>query len=636
MASRFENPQGFPGWWRAGFSLIIAGQAMMVSLGLNTTDEPPAFGSLWYIAIHALLVFSALITLVLLGGALFSNFLYAVRRRRLTVEALFVASILGAFVVSLQSTLLGHGPLYYEVISIVLVIYTFGNSLKAHATAEAQNILSRARAAYASAWLRQEGALVRVPVSSLRPDDLVVIKPGEMSTVDGIIVEGQAFVTLASITGEPSAVPFAAGQHLPAGAFSVDGLLTVRVTSTARSIDVIFDSLTAGAPSVYEQLADRVTQWFLPIVAGLALAAFVLWSTFGTLGQAITSAMSILLVACPCALGMATPLAVRSFLFSLSRYGWRGRSGQLVERLARIDTVFFDKTGTLTLADLKITDARWNIIQNLSPTELQGLCACVENTLEQPIARAFAVWQALPGAHLQTLRVHPGQGISAELVYKEKSHTLLIGSEAFAAAQGSWPALPAGKRLVYASLDGQCAGVIALSEEPRAQMYQLLQTLLGRGLRVEVLTGDSAPQVDFPTGVTVHAGLSPQDKAVHVTQAQAQGRAVLFVGDGINDTLAMNAAHASLALAEGAALGHAAATAVVSGPGLEALPQALTLAQKASRVLGWNLRFAAYYNFLGMGLALLGVLHPVVASVLMLGSSAVVAWRAVGAAERAA
>lgn len=328
MSSRF-TPSSAPGWWRIGAALVILGQTMLLGLGLNITEEAPTLGSPGYVVLHGLLLASVVATFFLLGGAVFGNFLSALRRGRLTVEALFVVSLLGALVVSLKSTLTGAGPLYYEVVSTVLIIYTFGNALRQRAFDEAQAIVHHARHSYATAWRLQGDQLVRTPVQALKVDDLVVIKPGEMSTVDGIITQGQAFVTLASVSGEPAAVPMQPGDHLPAGAFSTDGLLTVRVTSTARSVDAVFAQLTSGTPSRYQDLADRVTGWFLPVVGAVALAAFVWWS-FVSIDVALTSAMSVLLVACPCALGMATPLAVQSVFARLGQFGWRARSGQLI------------------------------------------------------------------------------------------------------------------------------------------------------------------------------------------------------------------------------------------------------------------------------------------------------------------
>lgn len=613
-----------------GAALVILGQTMLLGLGLNITEEPPILGSGGYIVLHGLLILSVVATFFLLGGAVFGNLLSALRRGRLTVEALFVGSLLGALVVSLKSTLTGAGPLYYEVVSTVLIIYTFGNALRQRAFNEAQTIVAQARQNYATALKLQDGQAVPTTVDKLCADDLVVIKPGQMSTVDGIITQGRAFVTLASITGEPAAVPLQPGDHLPAGAFSVDGLLTVRVTSTARSVDAVFEQLTSGAPSRYQDLADRVTAWFLPVVGLVALAAFVGWS-FVSIDVALTSAMSVLLVACPCALGMATPLAVQSVFARLGQFGWRARSGQLIERLAAVDTVFFDKTGTLTLSDLRIADTSWQSNLPLTPAQVQGLVALAQQNIPQPIARAFDVWQPLPGAQLKELRVHPGQGIQAALHFNERTYLLRVGRQAFAqeTTSGPWPTAPVGKRLVFVALDHQPAGIVSLVEASRPQTDKLLEQLRARGLRVEVLTGDPQPQISLP--VPIHAGLSPDDKARRVADAQTQGAKVLFVGDGLNDAPALTQAFCSVAVAEGAPLTHAAATAVVDGAGIEALPHALELSQKASAALAWNLRFAAVYNFLGIVLAALGVLHPVAASFLMLVSSMVVAWRSVSA-----
>ena len=644
MTSRvqaLDEDANFPGWWQVALALVISGQAMMVSLGLNTTDEPPAFGSFFYWGVHGLMLGSALLAVLLLGGPLYRNLLRSWREKRLTIESLFVVSLLGALVVSLQSTLTGSGPVYYEVVSLVVVIYTFGNSLRANAAREAQKILKESRESYAYAWVQAEGELRRVPLASLTVESLFVVKPGELVPVDGVVQQGRAFVSLSSINGEPLPVAVQPGDTLPAGAFSVDGLLTVRVGSTARSIDAIFAALGQSAPSVYQQLADQVTRWFLPVVGGIAAITFVVWTLISGVPLGITNAMSVLLVACPCALGIATPLGVQSFLYALARDGWRARSGQLVERLAQVDTVFFDKTGTLTFSNLKISKEAWLPLEKLSPEEIRGMVALAEQSVNQPIALAFAAWQPLAEAGLASLRVHPGEGVSAEVSYRGATHCLFIGRKEFLLAQK----IPVEQfsqvksledfsaRQIFVGVEGCAAGVVTLSEDPRPQMAQMLERLLQRGLRVEVLTGDAHPQIDFDPRVKVHAGLSPQQKAKRVADAQQAGARVLFIGDGINDALAINQAFCSVAIAEGAPLSHAAALAVVSGTGLEKLPEALATAQSSSSALRWNLQFAAIYNMIGILLASMGILHPVVASLLMLSSSVVVAWRAMAAVQ---
>lgn len=653
MPSRFtsaDKSKDFPGLWQVAVALVIAGQAMLLSLGLNTTEDPPIFGSSIYIILHGILISSSLIVLILLGGPLWRNFIKNLRARRVTIESLFIVTLIGALGVSLQCSLTGAGHIYYETVAVVLVIYTFGNTLKANATREAEKILAASRAAYAQAWVYKDNYLTnnslnndkynnltKKNVSDLRVDELIVVKPGEMIPVDGVIIQGQAFITQASLTGEPTPVAVGVGDHVQAGAFSIDGLLTIKVTTTARTIDAIFNNLENVAPSQYEQLADRVIRWFLPVVAVIALVTFLFWSFHVGLSLALAHSMSVLLIACPCALGIATPLGVRSFLYALSRYGWRGRSGQLIERLAACDTIFFDKTGTLTLADLKICSEDITPVDNLSADEIRGLIALCQQSVSHPIAQAFYSWPVLPGSRIENLRVLPGEGLSAEIHYandKNKDISLNIGSYEFLnRLKIPLPNIPAQKT-IFVSVNKTYAGSITLAESPRPQIFQMLEELLAQGKQVEILTGDMHPQITFDPRVSVHAGLSPHQKAARVTDAQQkENKRVLFIGDGINDTLAMKEAFCSLAVGEGAPLGHAASMAVVQGEGLLGLPQALTLAQRARGVLAWNLQFAALYNFIGITLAAAGLLHPVAASLLMLASSIVVAWRALDAAH---
>ena len=641
--SRFADKNSRLNWWRIGLALVVSGQAMMISLGLNLAEEPPEFGGVLYWSLHGVLIVSALVVLFLLGGPLFVNFFESFRQKKITVEALFLVSLVGAFVLSLHSSFTGSGSIYYEVVSLVVLIYTFGNTLRAKAFAEARQILSSARAAYAFVWQRQsDGSLKKTPVEALKTGDVVVVKPGELITVDGIVESGRAFVVMASITGEPSEVLVEAGSRVSAGAVSVDGMLTIRVGSTARSIDAIFETLASPTPSITEQLADRVVGWFLPIVVGITIISFFIWLPFRGAGFALECAMSVMLVSCPCALGIATPLCVQMFFHRLGAWGWRGRDGSFVEKLPQVDTIFFDKTGTLTLSDLKINfvSTSESITEKFSEEEIKGIAALVEQAVEQPIARAFKEWSPIADAKLEVLKVHAGEGISAEVLFQNKTLKVLLGRKEFIEAQenlsGTWTHEKESKRKVWMSISNTRAAIIGLNEEPAPESNQLLETLLQKGYEIEILTGDPQPAVKFDARIKVHVGLKPEDKKHLVEAAQKytperKGKNVLFIGDGLNDALAMKAAFASIALSGGASLTHAAADVVTTTQGLTFLPLAVSLAHRSVRILDWNLRFSALYNLLGIALAAGGLLHPIAASLLMLSSSVVVAWRALAA-----
>jgi P-type E1-E2 ATPase len=336
--------------------------------------------------------------------------------------------------------------------------------------------------------------------------------------------------------------------------------------------------------------------------------------------------MAVLLVACPCAMGLATPVAVWGGLARLARLGIVGRSGDFLAALALADHICFDKTGTLSAERLSVRGWFFEPGWSGREAELKAFVAAAERGLHHPIARALtAEFTTDGGWKVIELRVEAGRGIEACV---DGAGKVRVGEADFCGADS----VGTPGKTVWVAVDGAVAARVELGEAWREGLAETLDGLRALGLELEVLSGDASapPQIE---GVAVRAGLSPDAKAARVRALVADGRAVLFAGDGVNDAAAMALADASLALSGGSELARASAMAVCAGADLRRLPEAVRVARRVVGGVRGNLRFAAGYNLAGMALAATGVLHPVVAALLMVVSSVWVGVRALRSAE---
>ncbi|MFO0822588.1 MAG: cation-translocating P-type ATPase [Gemmataceae bacterium] len=668
---------------RLGIALIVVAQSMIFGLALNLHDDVPP-DARWFT--QSLILIATLVVLALLGPPLFRAAWHEFRRGRVTIEALFLLTMAGAMAASLQAHITGHGKIYFEVVSILLVVYTLGKLIGARSRAAAL--------AGAKAWAGQldtcrlldsQGRTRIVPVTEILPGDVVEVNPGETFAVDGIIREGVGFVSEAAVNGEPFAVVRRPSDRVLAGAASHDA--TFRVEATTRGTERQVDSLLAAVeqasdrPVSLQARADALGQWFLPLVVVVALGTFGYWSVFTAVGweAALFNAMSVLLVACPCVIGLATPIIIRSALGRLAERGVIVRAGDAVERLAEVDRVMLDKTGTLTDDSFALLDIA-TVATGSDRAMLLSWLATIEERSTHPVARAFA---KLPRVgeepKVLSLRVVPGCGVEAELAAEGATHRVQIGTEEWIgsgtdsqecnhprrcggdlphkgrlvllpplwggrfavgkAGGGDTTAVPfvtasshdakrsdlasqlraTGHRIDVA-VDGELVAAAVLSEQQRESTPETIAGFRQLRLPVEVLTGDSAERA-AALNLPALSGLLPDDKRAAVEAARAAGGRPLFVGDGINDASALASAHVGIALASGTDLAVGAADVTLYHTDLRVLPWAVALSREAVRAARRNMLCALGYNLLGMSLAACGVLHPVAAVLLMLVSS---------------
>ncbi|WP_269537330.1 heavy metal translocating P-type ATPase [Cerasicoccus fimbriatus] len=632
-------------WLKVGVAAVMAGQGMIFGLGLNTSETPLTQEQPIYWVLHMGLLISALVVIALLAPPLLQNAWQAMREKRITVEALFLISALGALGASLTATLTGEGSVYYEVVAIVLAIYTVGKTLGSRSRERALDAVRELRDAFDFAYLQTCcGQRRRVPVAELANDSEVSVAPGEPVPVDGVIRSGVGDITDTAVTGELAPTRRQPGDQVWAGSYSVDGTFVIepRALTGERRIDAVLEAVEQARlkPSELQLQADRLMRWFVPSVIAIAAVTFLAWAMIGPWTTALFNAMAVLLVACPCALGLATPIAVWSQLLQFSRLGLTVRTGDFGDQLAQADRIVFDKTGTLSFESLRVEDMEVAPSFASQSNELLAAVRAVESLSPHPVARALAQIE-VEAIDIEPLEVtqHPGHGVEAVVrLLSGREARLRIGSRDFVEQSLSGNVLTrtrtlGSKREVLASLDGEFAAAFDLSEQLRPDLEPALRALQEQGVTLSILTGDPKPAQRELAGVAVECGLTPADKLDRVTAWQASGERVVFVGDGLNDAAAMSHADASIAMGQGADLSRAASPAVLMGDSLMPIARGLTLSRKVRRAVRGNLLFAGAYNFLGMGLAAGGILHPVVAALLMLFSSVGVSVRAARSAR---
>ncbi len=623
-------------WLRIAVAGVFAGQGMVFSLAMNMT--PPPYASTAYWVLHGGLVFSAVIVMLFLGGPLFRSTLGMLRSRRLSIEGLFTLSLMGAFVGSLASSLTGEGGVYYEVVSIVIAIYTVGRMLSERSQARLALESEQLRETYETAWvLDAAGHVEAMLVAEVEVGMRVRVDPGTAFTVDGVVVSGQGYVRETALTGEPLPVVRRVGDRVRAGTWSVDGAfeLEVEAAGGARELDQILQTVedVAGQPSEMQVQANTLIQWFLPLVAGVSVLTALYWLWMGVWVEAVFNSMAVLLVACPCALGLATPVAIWQGLYRLAQMGLVSRNGSLIDGLAHTKHVFFDKTGTLSESEMRVTELL--VVESFEAKRdaLLGAVRAIQDRVAHPIARALVRAIPLGGerADVQDLKLLPGQGVQANVLLAGKRCELRIGErdlvDASTEAIVNQLLEQKGKR-TFVFVDGVPVAIFVLRERERDGVATLWGQLEAKGIQTTVLTGDPEPQFALPESVDLHAGLSAREKAQYIIKAQQSGEAPVFVGDGVNDASAMACADASVVMGTGAGFTRSAATGQLTSDQIDVLPDAIALCRGISRRLRGNLIYAASYNLIGMALAAVGWLHPVVAAAIMLVSSFMVTARA--------
>ena len=515
--------------------------------------------------------------------------------------------------------------LYFESSAMILTLVTLGKWLEARAKGKTTAAVAALVSLVPQEALRLEnGKEVRIPAEQVRPEDRLVVRAGSRIAADGVVVSGSGAVDESALTGESVPVEKAPGARVAAGTVNTAGYFEMRAlhtgadTALAAIIKLVEDANTSKAPIA--RLADKVSAVFVPVVLGLALCTLAGWLVAGASFEvALQRFIAVLVIACPCALGLATPTAIMVGTGVGARRGILIKSAAALERAGRVSCVVFDKTGTLTENTPQVTDVA------LAPGEKPGrfwqACASVESPSQHPFAQAVVSAAARQGekpAPVEQFEIIPGGGVRA----RQNGRWIFGASEAFAARQATLP--PAlktqadtwagqGKTPFWIGEETRILGVLALSAPLRPSAREAVQILQQMGLKVCLLTGDNARTAHAVAQQasiqTVYAGVLPQGKEEILRRLQHQGETVAMVGDGINDAPALARADVGLAVAAGTDVALESADIVLVRGDLRTVPAALQLSRAVLGNIRQNLFWAFFYNVLGIPLAA-GVFYP--------------------------
>jgi Cu+-exporting ATPase len=627
--------RGLPDWWPVALSALLTLPLVAPMVGL-------VFGAHWALPGWLQLALATPVQFWL-GGRFYRAGWKAVKAFTGNMDLLVALGTSAAYGLSLYhlaSGTAGAHELYFETSAALITFILLGKWLEARAkrqTTEAIRALNALRPD--RAIVRRDGKDVEVPLASVVVGDLVVVRPGERVPVDGEIREGRSHVDESLITGESLPVAKGAGERVTGGSINADGLLLVETraigaeTTLARIIRLVENAQAAKAP--IQRIVDRVSAVFVPVVLGIALVTLIGWGiATGNWTSAILYAVAVMVIACPCALGLATPTAIMAGTGVAARHGILIKDAEALEIAHSITTVAFDKTGTLTEGRPQLLAIEPLVIE---PRELLRLAAGLQQGSQHPLARAVLEKAAAEGVDppaASEAKALPGRGVQASV----EGRTLYLGSSRLMqeVAVDTGPLAARGRELagegrtvswLAAQMDGAYAllGLLAFGDAVKAGAREAIAALHAHGVKTVLLTGDnrgSAEAAARALGIDeVKAEVLPADKAQAVSALRSKDRIVAMVGDGINDAPALAAADVGIAMATGTDVAmHTAGITLMRGdPRLVA--DAISVSRRTYSKIRQNLFWAFFYNAVGIPLAAFGFLNPIIAGAAMAFSS---------------
>jgi Cu+-exporting ATPase len=522
----------------------------------------------------------------------------------------------------------GTAHLYFEASAVIITLILFGKYLEAKAkgrTSEAIKKLMQLQVK--TARVLRDGESIELPIDAVVPGDHIQVRPGERVPVDGVVLEGKSFVDESMITGEPVPVEKAADAEVVGGTINKSGAFVFSATrvgadTVLSQIIKLVEQAQSTKPPI-QQLADRIAAVFVPVVIAAALVTFVVWLLVGpspALSYAFVAAVSVLVIACPCAMGLATPTAIMVGTGKAAELGILFRQGAALETMARLDTVVLDKTGTLTKGRPELTDVH---AFGMPEDEVLTLAASAEDQSEHPIAQALvsgAKARGLDVPRAASFQAEAGYGIDAEVAgrhvqvgadrYMEK-----IGVDAAEGREVAGKLAAEARTPIYVAIDGKLAAVLGVADPLKEGSVQAVRELRELGFEVAMLTGDNkktAEAVARQAGIErVLAEVLPDQKSNEVKRLQSEGQRVAFVGDGINDAPALAQADVGLAIGTGTDIAIEAGDVILMSGDLGGLVNAARLSRRTLRTIRLNFFWAYAYNVALIPVAA-GVLYPVI------------------------
>lgn len=570
----------------------------------------------------------------ILGWPFYKGAWHALRSRAGSMDTLVAMGTSAAYFYSVWLYLSGQPHLYFDGAAVIITLILAGKALEDRAKKRAAKAISTLINEAPMQAHRLDGdAAVDIAVDDLQNGDWVLVKPGEKVPADGVIRWGQSEFNEALITGESAPVAHASGESVLAGSLNGEGLVKVEVTranaesTLGRMIQMVSDAQAGKAP--VQKLADQISFYFVPVVLGIALVTLLGWGVFGSWGGGITAAISVLVIACPCSLGLATPTALVAGTGSGAKFGILFRNIDALERTRAVNQVVFDKTGTLTEGQPKLAK-----VIGADQTELLRQVASAQSGSQHPLAKAMLAANKEPLVPLKSFNSYPGMGIEAYLD-DDAQTIILVGNQALldkfevtdnAELYAQAKALSnEGLNTIYVARNGELCGVLSTTDPLRSNSVRAVAELKANHVEAVMLTGDQAQVADKIAGELAlnewESELKPEDKLAQIKARQSQGAKVLMVGDGVNDAPALAQADVGVAMGSGSDLAIESADIALMRDDPLLVANAVSLARKTWRVIQQNLFWAFCYNVIGIPLAASGMLSPAIAGAAMALSS---------------
>jgi Cu2+-exporting ATPase len=601
-------------------ALAVAGFAAMNIMGLSVSVWSGAAGETRDL-FHWLSAAIALPTLAYSGRIFFRSAWQALRRGQTNMDVPISLGVLLAFAMSLYDTIHHASYAYFDAAVSLLFFLLIGRTLDHVMREKARTAVKGLGrlAAYGATVLTDDGSRTYVGTEEIEPGMTILLRPGDRIPVDAVVIEGRSDIDAALATGESLPEPVVPGSGLRAGTLNLTGPLTIRATAASK------DSFLAemmrlmeaaeGGRTQFRRIADRAARLYVPVVHSAALLAFLGWMlATGDWHQALTIAVAVLIITCPCALGLAVPMVQVVAARALFEHGVMVKDGSAMERLVEVDRTLFDKTGTLTLGRPRLRpDAA------VDPAHL-AIAARIGAQSHHPYAQALAAAVAPADIAFDSIVEHAGLGLEAR-----------IGDDLWRLGRGAWAVdgdQASEAEGTVLSCNGRLLHAFLFEDELRPGAEAAVATLRARGHAIEIMSGDT-PDAVAPVAAalgidTVQAALLPAEKTAHLEALAAAGHKTLMVGDGLNDAPALVAAHVSMAPGSAADVGRQAADFVFLRPDLDSVTYTIAIARRADRLIRQNFAFAALYNLVALPVAVAGYVTPLIAALAMSGSSIIV------------
>ncbi|RIN80921.1 heavy metal translocating P-type ATPase [Staphylococcus simulans] len=575
----------------------------------------------------------------ILGWQFYKGAYGALRNKSANMDVLVALGTSAAYFYSIYMWIIHAGekhiPLYFETSAVLITLILLGKYFEAKAKGHASDAINKLLSLQVKeARVERDGEAVSLPVDQVQKGDVLLIKSGEYVPLDGEIIEGETSLDESMLTGESIPVDKTIGDEVIGATLNHGNFIKVKVTHTGddlvlNQIIKIVEEAQGEKPNI-QRLADKISGIFVPTVLGIALVVFIIWFSFITpfnFQSSLEVFIAVIVIACPCALGLATPTSIMAGSGRSAELGVLFKSSEALEQTQNVDTIVFDKTGTLTEGQPSV----YKVIDNTDNQQFGTLVKSLEVQSEHPLSQAITdYYQDAQNLIVEQYQTHPGNGISGYI----NGQFIKIGSQSFIQPDlNDWDEqLEAeikdlqhqGSTVVLASIDNQFAGLIALRDEPKTSAKTLIERL-NPHYDILMLSGDSqgtAEAIAEELGINrVIAGVKPDHKAEEITKLQDEGKNVMMVGDGINDAPALAKSNIGLAMGTGSDIAIEAGDIMIVGGDIEKVEDALDMSQRTMKNIKQNLFFAFCYNAIGIPIAAFGLLAPWVAGAAMAFSS---------------